>query len=81
MQTDSDFESGNLFNNSVLDLECSQVFRPTQALCDFLEKTEAELKNDKKKKKEVYPGNDEPSQRRDRTERELNTAKFEISLY
>ncbi|VVC32168.1 Hypothetical protein CINCED_3A021190 [Cinara cedri] len=71
----------------------SQVFRATQALCDFLEKTEAELKNDKKKEKkrsipvmtnqakvEVYPGNDEPSQSRYRTERELNPAKFGISL-
>lgn len=44
MQHNSDFESGNF----VEDLECSQIFKPSTALVDFLAQTEKALNLDQK---------------------------------
>jgi len=41
MNHNSDFESG-----AFLDLECSQTFKPTQTLANFLEATETELQTE-----------------------------------
>jgi len=40
MNNNSDFESG-----AFLDLECSQQFKPSQTLANFLESTEQELQS------------------------------------
>jgi len=71
MQHNSDFESGYFDHHDDLG-ECSQIFKPTSALVDFLEKSKKEMAKET---------GEELGQCYDKTEHQSITIKFGIALY
>lgn len=70
MQHNSAFESGCFVD----DLECSQIFKPSTALADFLEQTEKALTMDQ-------PTSTPTSQSRNKEELQPSTTEFGIEIY